>query len=243
MKYYGIVMLFFCSWCVAHQEELFLQGNKHYVQCEHEKALASYQLIERKGPAAWYNMGNCYYHLQQYPIAIACWKRAFKGASSAMLHAIDKNCATLYCKIGKEFAITKRHYLMRWFMQKVMNIPLLWWQLSLLCSLIILLLILPSLFIHARYFSALALMIATCMFTMSFVVRFVGESKKYAIVMHDKAPIRAGPAQDYAVIETSRVLDEFQVIAESDDWIKVSGGVKRGWMPVDAVEIIVAPFV
>jgi len=243
MKYYCILMVFFCCWCFAHQEELFLRGNKHYAEGEHEKALTSYQLIERKGPATWYNLGNCYYHLQNYPVAIVCWKRALKGASSSMLHAIDDNCVTLYRQIGKEYAITRWHYLARWFMQKVMSIPLLWWQLSFLCSWIMLLFLLPAILVRTRYVVAVALMVIICMITAGFVVRFVGENKKYAIVMQDEAPIRAGPAIDYAVIETSCSLDELQVVTECNDWIKVSRGTKRGWMPVDAVEIIASPFV
>ena len=81
-KNFVIPLLFLTSFSgYSKDEELFLHANKCYEKQECDKALELYQSMNCKGPAAWYNMGNCCYQLDNYVDAMVCWKRAQRGAS------------------------------------------------------------------------------------------------------------------------------------------------------------------
>jgi tetratricopeptide (TPR) repeat protein len=62
-------------------QEVFLKGNVAYLAGNIDGALKLYQTIDPKGPAVWYNLGNCYYRIGNYPEAIVAWRRAQKDAS------------------------------------------------------------------------------------------------------------------------------------------------------------------
>lgn len=60
-------------------QELFLQANQLYTQKQYQKALELYGQMPAKGPAVWYNMGNCAHQLHDDLHALLYWKRAEHG--------------------------------------------------------------------------------------------------------------------------------------------------------------------
>jgi hypothetical protein len=62
-----IISSFICALVVIilnaqNDEEFFLRGNKHYEQKDYDNALCSYDMMNKKGRAVFYNMGNCYFY-------------------------------------------------------------------------------------------------------------------------------------------------------------------------------------
>jgi tetratricopeptide (TPR) repeat protein len=71
----------FASIFAGQAEELFLRGNKYYAEKDYNNALETYDMIDQKGCAVLYNMGNCYYRQENYPYALVYWARAEIGAN------------------------------------------------------------------------------------------------------------------------------------------------------------------
>jgi hypothetical protein len=65
-----IVFIAHIFWCTATDQETFLQANNAYSKKDFKQALYLYQHIENKGAAVWFNMGNCWYYLEQYAEAL-----------------------------------------------------------------------------------------------------------------------------------------------------------------------------
>src|SRR5437016_1843564 len=101
------ITLFFVSICVvpiifASEEELFLRANKYYAEKDYNNALQTYDMISKKGSAVLYNMGNCYFHQQDYPYALVHWSRAEVGANNDEYNRIQHNKKRALCALGKQ---------------------------------------------------------------------------------------------------------------------------------------------
>src|SRR5438309_468700 len=91
-----IALFFMCMLTVmvtvaGTDEELFLRGNKYYAQKDYDNAIRSYDMMGRKGRAVLYNMGNAYFHTDDYAQALIYWSRAQIGATPQEYHFIACN--------------------------------------------------------------------------------------------------------------------------------------------------------
>ena len=129
-------------------EETFLRANNYYEHNDNEQAFALYQSIEHKGPAVWFNMGNCVYKRGHYVDALLYWRRAEKHATyNAIFTAINNN----YKLLEKELRITNKRTGWRRLLQYLSVVPLLWMQLIFLFFWIVLLIVLRRLIRKKRY--------------------------------------------------------------------------------------------
>ncbi|MDP3888938.1 MAG: hypothetical protein Q8Q25_00130, partial [bacterium] len=96
-----------------NDEEQFLRAHQEYMNGRYEQALALYQSIENKGSATWYNVGNCHYHMNNYPQALACWYRAQCGASSKECDAIMHNINEVHNRTDS--SELKTMHIIHWF--------------------------------------------------------------------------------------------------------------------------------
>ena len=91
-----IFLFFICANLYSSMEhEEFLRANSLYQQKKYREALKSYELIKKKGPATWYNMGNCYFRIEDYSHAIVCWRRAQKYVSCKKFDQIEQRIGRL----------------------------------------------------------------------------------------------------------------------------------------------------
>ena len=98
----SIIFCFFSLFIVAgNDEEFFLKGNKLYKQQDYQAALQAYEMVNHKGRAVLYNMGNCYYHIKNYPLALVFFDRAERGATCQEIVCIENNKQIVLEKIGK----------------------------------------------------------------------------------------------------------------------------------------------
>src|SRR5438876_682733 len=84
----------------GNDEECFLRGNKLYESGNYDKALDAYQMIDSKGRAVLYNMGNCYYKKGDYSRALVFWSRAERRATAQEIAHIEQNKQHVFAKIG-----------------------------------------------------------------------------------------------------------------------------------------------
>ncbi len=93
MKRIVLLLMMFMTCTCAHDQEFFLQANELYRQKDYQQACELYKKIDHKGPATWYNMGNCAYCVGDTTCALAYWHMASHNASYALRKAIAHNNA------------------------------------------------------------------------------------------------------------------------------------------------------
>lgn len=69
-------------------QELFIDGNSHFLSGRFGLARESYLKINEKSLVVWQNLGNCFFNEKNYAQALVCWKRAEYGASWKQLSDI-----------------------------------------------------------------------------------------------------------------------------------------------------------
>lgn len=232
-----ILFLGFSSTVRSQQaQELFLLANKAYEKGNYAEALRHYKAIKKKGPVLWYNMGNCYYHEQDFAHAIACWQRALKGASVSLYNDVQHNCGCAYQKLSKEYQSTLWD---RCIDYSAYRLPILVVQfLFLLCWLLLFIIVWQwskSWFVYLGMVGACLLLIY---FGFVLWYQYNQQCQTYGIVIEKTAPFYVGPHTQYHVRGTAEIGDKLKLVQKRAEWYKVSKDGVIGWMPLSAIEII-----
>ncbi len=86
----------------SDDNELFSKANSLYKDGHYKDALNLYESMSLKGTRELYNIGNCYYKLEDPSKAIGYWKKALKYADFCQIDDINFNINFLYKKINKK---------------------------------------------------------------------------------------------------------------------------------------------
>ena len=209
----------------GNDEELFLRGNKYYQQKDYENALASYQLVNAKGRAVLYNMGNCYFHKNDFAQALIYWKRAEKGATRQERDAIDRNKQEVLKKLGK--VVPKR----------LMNFSLFVLQLLFLLVWFLLMFV-----VYKRDWLQKRVVIGcSCIvFLMTLVLEYgyMSYSASYGIIVHKQASLLAGPDKGFQTLSPLAYADQVIIKEKREGWYKIDYNDRIGWVEVGAIEIV-----
>jgi len=224
--------------CARDVQETVLRAHKLYEQGNVEQALNLYNSIEKKGPATWYNMGNCHYSLKNYMDALVCWKKAERDASWSELpsiyHNIDETYKNLHVEHGGGFnASIKR------IIQRVLALFSLYgWQLLFLLVWVILLFFAARLARNRKFgilsvLSVLVLLFGTCLYK-KYDLTFM----RSGIIMEKNLTVYAGPGDDFHELGSLAKATEISICDEHNDWIKIRDQKLVGWVPLKKVEIV-----
>jgi len=218
-----VTLLIFLSFSIdaGTLQETFLQGNAAYQSGNMDAALKLYESIEPKGPAVWYNLGNCYYHLGNYPEAIVHWSRARHDASWRDRITLDAYIAQSYEALGmvQEQVFVMRIY--KWIVDIASLCSLLILQLFFLLCFFVLLFLLPRLLKQSRYFIITGLIIVTIFISVACIVTYREQKYPCCIVTKNSISVYAGPGQDYARLTEAKMLDKVRVYEQRESWLKV----------------------
>lgn len=239
MKKNIILFVMLCSLYVSAGtiQEKFLQANAAYQEGRVRQALALYDSIEPKGTAVYYNMGNCYFRLGDYPSAVLFWMRAQKNASWRDFSTLENEIDYAYTllSIPRENSFVSRIAL---FVMRVSSLcSFLVLQMLFLMCWITLCWYLPSLYTRKRYWLLCVWFIGVvCLVLVMYAKHF--SRIPYAIVTKNSISVYAGPGHDYAPLTEAKMMDLVRIVEQRDKWYKVY--VRRcgyGW--VDGTEISV----
>lgn len=215
-------------------QEIFLQANKEYQKQHVEKAQELYESIERKGPAVLYNLGNCCYHLKQYPRAISYWCRAQKSGMINDEH-IEGNIAAAREQEGYRQESKPQWY--RLLKKTVAPFPMVILQLLFLCAWYLLFWVLflrrgPK----SRYIIVM-IMVLLCVLTWLSVAFFVvyNEQRYQKGIINQTTAVFAGPHDNYHVVGTINRTDEINILEQRVGWYKVMHDNTYGWVPTRAI--------
>lgn len=220
--------------CALNGQETFLQANKQYQNKNFEKALTLYAIIEKKGAAIWYNMGNCHYQLGHEADALVCWKRAQKDASSHLQKDIAYNIDVVMSEQSESHEAAGFTKLMM-LLQHV----------STLLAQIIFLLVLIALFIairlskHSKKYKVASFVLCALMLPIAALVgfKYVHHQESIAIALTD-AKLFAGPNEKYHEVGTVAAKNELRVHAKNGNWYKVACRKQMGWVSSDDVVML-----
>ena len=114
--FFVLCSLFIVQFAGAQDSKsLFQTANAYYKNKQYEEAEKIYALLikkDKKNANAFYNLGNTYFHLQQYAEAVLYYEKAkkLKPDDKIIQHNIDLTNNKLFSKIefSKEFFVTKQ---------------------------------------------------------------------------------------------------------------------------------------
>lgn len=235
-------LLFSCmvtSRCSAlSDEQLFRNGNEQYAQGDYAVALTAYEAMQKKGPAAWYNMGNAAYRCGQYAHACLYWLRAEKGALPAQQILINHNMMVLRKKLDERQTYTYRDRFKSVCDCAVRVIPLLalqvlflsvWWLLCIIAQM-------------RRRRGVLIIMIMMLLINGlvggMIIMKYFQLTCRRGIVMQSAATLFAGPQNHYHSIGQALQASECIILESRVSWHKVCNDRHIGWVSADDIMVV-----
>lgn len=233
MKSTFLFLLFFTLHSLVHaqnNQEVFLQANQAYEQNDFKQALQLYDSITYKGAAVWYNMGNCYYALENFVDALVYWRRAQQQFEPKVYHAAEPNIGILADKTG----YTQSPSLIDRLKKLSVHGSLLIWQL-------VFLIIWVLLFILFKFKRRLLLLAAnSCavvLLAILLTVKYNDMTRHYGII-NDDASLFIGPGEHFSAQAKLPKMHEVVVGKKVAGWYNVAYADGSGWVPVDKVSLI-----
>lgn len=225
------------------------EADSLYAAKKYRDAATGYEwLLANKGisPEVYYNLGNCYYRLNETARAILNYERALKLAPSDENAKVNLELA--YAKTVDKYDEVNEMFYTRWFDSVKHMLPSDSWAVFSVVV-FILFLVAFALFFRGRnsglkktgFFSGLVFLLL-CIIgnVMAFSQRSEALSKDAAIVMVPSLTAKSTPSEGGTALFVIHEGTKVQVTDSSmKDWIEISiNSTQKGWVPVKAVEII-----
>lgn len=219
----------------GNDEELFLRGNKLYQEEKCMSAVELYSAIKNKGPAVWYNMGNCYYHMDNRLEALACWYRAKKGAPAWLYRQIDHTVVSVahdqekYQSNGIDLLFNNVELL-------IASTSLLLWQILLL------LVVYVNWLLYRRrslqrisWAKVVVLGVLLMVIGLGLKIKYTQQASRLALISQSSAQLYAGPNKEYYKIHTFNNNDVVYIQSVMGDWYKINYPKGSGWIYKDDI--------
>lgn len=230
-----IILLNSILMSAKNNEEFFLRGNQLYRQGSWQEALNLYDAIDHRGAAVWYNMGNCWYHLHDYPRALAAWKRAERMADRSLRVQCRTNQALISSQNSEGYLTFLRHFFGDYaasysiFMLQIL-VLLLWYAFFLFSRAAI----------HSKLYrllrSVTGFPLIICVILLS--ERYLEKQCVTGIVQAHETNLFAGPDNRYQPLRTLQAAEQVLVHDIRADWCRISTSAESGWVDTRAIEII-----
>jgi len=219
--------------CPRDVQETVLRAHKLYEQNEFEKARDLYNSIEKKGPATWYNLGNCHYKLENHLDALICWRRAERDATWSEFPALYHNMNEVQKKLGIENSF--KDYFARSIRRILSLFSLFGWQIVFLLVWTLLLVLLGYLARTQRYIvlSGLSLLLVICVSALYIKYDFV--NARSGIVTDKTLVVYAGPDKGFHELGSLCRTNEVAILEENNEWLKIQDNNLVGWIPVSTI--------
>ena len=234
-----IVKLLFCvaivtsfGFCASEKSEvLFARANSYYKEGNFKDAVQAYRRITDKSAVVHYNLGNCFYKLEDRGRALLHWRRAEKLWGLFGRGDLLENISILKgnCFSGGLSGIL---YEIRIFIGSyIRSFPI--WLLQ-LCFLMLWLLF--FLYIRVSAFGKRNSIFTT--FTIFFMVvvgfflaiRYNVEISQRGVVVEKETQLLSGPNNTFQDLGRLRSADELTIKSDSGEFFKVKAGIVTGWI-------------
>ncbi len=229
-------------------EQVFDKAGKEYTSGNYYNALQDYLNIIEQGkesPELYYNIGNSYYKLGEYPKAILYYEKALKLDNSN--EDAKFNLRIVNLKIIDKITEIEPFFLFKWF-DSLRN----FFSISGLSVIFIVLFFISAGFFIFVYFiksnklKKSLLLVSGIVFAFSIISlsaagysKYLNDNSLSGIIMEQTINIKSGldPTADVSFIlhEGTKV----KILEEMENWfkIKIADG-REGWLPKEALSII-----
>lgn len=232
-----IALLFFVPLCGAasNNKTIFSKGNRLYRQGRIEDALAQYKSMPQKGPGVWFNMGNCFFALQDYQQAFICWRRAQYKAPAALVAELTDHLEMVRSFLHKD---DERSLFLQTIERWAQMMPVLFLQLIFLCCWYLFWFFLfserPPRWLSLLVLISLFLLLLTGTLLL---VHYATHLHKKGVVIKESM-LLTGPHDQYHEIGSLHPLDDVQIKEARVGWYKVGVGDRTGWIAAETIETI-----
>lgn len=226
-------------------EELFERGNMLYNESAYDSAVAVYEDIINKGYSSaelFYNIGNTYYKLRNYPLAIYYYEKSLKldPQNEDTKHNID---------IAKLFITDKIEdipdvFIKKWWNNLSNSFTLNTWAIITIV-IFTLLLICVFLYIIAKtkamrkstfFIGIILIIIMTGCFTISIQKYKYLNNKNEGIIITPTITVKSSPSQSSVDLFVLHEGSKVKILDNTEDWnkIKIANG-SVGWIPSSTI--------
>lgn len=246
IKYILLSTFYFLLFSTKAQDSkaLFQTANTYYQNKQFEEAEKMYLLILKKdnnNANARFNLGNTYFHLEDYTNAILNYEKAKKlqPDDKTIQHNIDLTNNKLFSKIefSKEFFVAKQ------IKNTVHSKSSKGWSIYMLVALWLCVILACIYFFTTNKFSykvGIITFLGTILFAYFTYSAYENEHQQnFAIVTKDKTPLKNAPVADGDTNTTIQTGIKVEIIDNDKNWrkVKLPNG-KTGWIDISQMELI-----
>lgn len=237
MRLFFIYLCILPTISVSNSEEFFLRGNKYYEEKNYKKAFQAYTMIDKKGRAVLYNMGNCLFNQEDYIGALAYWSRAEMGARGQQCSDILHNKELALKKLGKQ---KEQSWWQKNSESIKIKLPYVSWLflqiLLLLCWWILFWVVRKK---QKRFRKSAQGILCFCIMIVAIVLsRYLEQQENLGIVIKKDAHIFAGPNKNFHVLSPIEYANYVHIKEAREGWYKIECAQMIGWIEDDVIQVI-----
>lgn len=240
-----LVVLMFPAGTKAQEtaEQWFEQANAAYNESNYDTALMLYEIVvgtEQESVPLYFNMGNTYYKMREYAMAIYCYEKALKIDPSN--EDVRNNLAIANLAIVDKIEEVPQSFIVKgWNGAKTLLSGSQWTLLSMVAF--ALLLASAFLFLRARrmgmrklgFFAGLVMLVVFA-FSVLFAAQMkqAEQSEDQAIIMTPTVTVKSSPNDASMDLFVLHEGTKVQILDQTDGWnkIKIANG-SMGWLQAD----------
>ena len=243
------VLCIFCTLCTSAFASTKANADKLYEQEHYEEAARLYeQILEQEGTAAeiYYNLGGCYYKLDNIPQAILNYERALRLDPSD--EDTRANLALARAKTSDKVTPPSEMFFVTWWKNLCNSLSIDTWTIIGITSFVLMLIgILIYMFLSNITLRKIGIYSAFLLFFVAALANICAFSQQYIVRSHTDGIITSGavtvkssPSDSSTDLFIIHAGSKVQILDESmQDWreVKLEEG-KQGWIPVNTFEVI-----
>ena len=246
------LFLFLIKSCLvfsANPEQVFDAADKAYIQGDYKVAVLKYEQILSDNKVCntelYFNLGNAYFKLTDYPNAILNYERALKLNPND--EDIRFNISIANSKLEDKIETVPELFYKRWFVSiREMASADAWgivFIVSLLiCSACFFLYVLGNAIVLRKlgFYAGLLMLIASCLFLSLGISMYKQQTNhNQAIVFSGSVPVKSSPVDSGTSLFVIHAGTKVNLIDELGDWVKIQlADGNEGWLPLSDLERI-----
>ncbi len=238
---FALSMIFsLATWANADIKEEFTNANTAYENGKYEVAISAYQNLISSGVEGFnlqFNLGNSFYKIEEYPLAILHYEKALKIEPAN--EDVKKNLQLAYARTTDKIEPAKDLVINRWYAEIInLNNADNWAVYS--TSLLFIALILGFLYLFGQsplvkrigFFSAVVLLGCSLFcYLLAFQQENFQATSKSAIIFTPTVSIKSAPGESGTVLFVLHEGTKVKLLDESNDWVNVSlPNGNKGWI-------------
>lgn len=252
MNYQKIKYIFlFCLMCFAlgrlsaqDSKSLFQTANSYYQNKQFDEAEKMYNLLllkDKNNANAYYNLGNTYYHLKQYPNAILNYEKAKKIQPDNKY--INRNIELTNNKLFSKIEFSKEFFIAKELKNVAHTKSSATWSYFLLVALWLSALSFCIYFFNSKNslfrIGSIALLFTFFFSYLTYSAYQSEQQHNYAIVLQQNAYLQKSPVENTDTTQFIQAGLKVRIIDDDKNWVKVKlPNDKIGWLQKNSIALI-----